>query len=96
MGYAVNLSNVSTSFLSAKDDHEWIEYDHPNYDTQEKGPVTHEKYTKHIISDKTNIQMLGYTAVPYKDFLFVPDEDNSQKIFTFDIQRDQTDWHSMN
>ena len=40
--------------------------------------------------------MLGYTAVPYKDFLFVPDENNSQKIFTFDIQRDQTDWHSMN
>jgi hypothetical protein len=96
MGYAVNLSNVSTSFLSAKDDHEWIEYDHPNYDTQEKDPVTHEKYTKHIVSDKTNIQMLGYTAVPYKDFLFVPDENNSQKIFTFDIQRDQTDWHSMN
>lgn len=36
MGYAVNLSNVFTSFLSAKDDHKWIEYDHPNYDTQEK------------------------------------------------------------
>lgn len=96
MGYAVNLSNVSTSFLSAKDDREWIEYDHPNYDTQEKDPVTHEKYTKHIISDKTNIQMLGYSAVPYKDFLFIPDENSSQKIFTFDIQRDQTDWHSMN
>ena len=88
MGYAVNLSNVSTSFLSAKDDHEWIAYDHPGYDTQEG-------YTKHIISDGTSIQMLGYRAVPYKDFLFVPDKNDSQKIFTFSIQRDHTDWHSM-
>ncbi len=89
MGYIVNLSNVSTSFLSAKDDHEWIAYDHPGYDTQSG-------YTKHIVSDNTNIQMLGYRYDPYKDFLFVPDKNDSQKIFTFDIQRDKTDWHSMN
>lgn len=88
MGYSVNLSNVSTSFLSAKDNHEWIEYDHPGYDTQDG-------YTKHIVYDGTSIQMLGYRSVPYKDFLFVPDENSSQKIFTFDIQRDRTDWHSM-
>lgn len=88
MGYSVNLSNVSTSFLSAKDNHEWIEYDHPGYDTQDG-------YTKHIVYDDTSIQMLGYRSVPYKDFLFVPDENSSQKIFTFDIQRDRTDWHSM-
>lgn len=89
MGYVVNLSNVSTSYLSAKDNHQWVEYDHPGYDTQAG-------YTKHIVYDDTSIQMLGYRSVPYKDFLFVPDGNSSQKIFTFDIQRDRTDWHSMN
>lgn len=88
MGYVVNLSNVSTSYLSAKDSHQWIEYDHPGYDTQDG-------YTKHIVYDDMNIQMLGYRYDAYKDFLFVPDENNSQKIFTFDIQRDGSDWHSM-
>ena len=89
MGYIVNLSNVSTSFFSAKDTHQWIEYDHPNYNTQKP-------YTQHIVYEDNNIKMLGYTSVPYKDFLFVPDDNSSQKIFTFDIQRDKTDWHSMN
>lgn len=89
MGYAVNLSNVSTSYLSAKDTFAWIEYDHPNYNTQTP-------YTQHIVYDDNNIKMLGYTAVAYKDFLLVPDENSSQKIFNFDIQRDKTDWHSMN
>ena len=89
MGYVVNLSNVSTSYLSAKDTFAWIEYDHPNFNTQTP-------YTQHIVYDGDNIKMLGYTAVPYKDFLLVPDENSSQKIFNFDIQRDKTDWHSMN
>lgn len=88
-GYVVNLSNVSTSYLSAKDTFAWIEYDHPNFNTQTP-------YTQHIVYDGDNIKMLGYTAVPYKDFLLVPDENSSQKIFNFDIQRDKTDWHSMN
>ena len=88
IGYAVNLSN-STSYLSAKDTFAWIEYDHPNYNTQTP-------YTQHIVYDDNSIKMLGYTAVAYKDFLLVPDENSSQKIFNFDIQRDKTDWHSMN
>lgn len=89
MGYVVNLSDVSTSYLSAKDTFAWIEYDHPNYNTQTP-------YTQHIVYDDNNIKMLGYTSVAYKDFLLVPDENSSQKIFNFDIQRDKTDWHSMN
>ncbi len=89
MRYVVNLSNVSTSYLSAKDTFAWIEYDHPNYNTQTP-------YTQHIVYDDNNIKMLGYTSVAYKDFLLVPDENSSQKIFNFDIQRDKTDWHSMN
>lgn len=89
LGYIVNLSSVDTSYLTARDTFAWIEYDHPNYNTQSP-------YTKHIVYEEDNIQMLGYTAVPYKDFLLVPDDNDSRKIFTFDIQRDTTDWHSMN
>lgn len=89
LGYIVNLSSVDTSYLTARDTFAWIEYDHPNYNTQSP-------YTKHIVYEEDNIKMLGYTAVPYKDFLLVPDDNDSRKIFTFDIQRDTTDWHSMN
>ncbi|MDR1674139.1 MAG: terpene cyclase/mutase family protein, partial [Oscillospiraceae bacterium] len=88
LGYIVNMSSVDTSYLSAKDTFAWIEYDHPNYNTQSP-------YTQHIVYEDNNIRMLGYTAVPYKDFLLVPDSNDSQKIFNFDIQRDSTDWHSM-
>lgn len=88
LGYIVNICSVDTSYLTAKDTFAWIEYDHPNYNTQSP-------YTKHIIYEGDNIKMLGYTAVPYKDFLLVPDNNNSQKLFNFDIQRDNTDWHSM-
>ena len=49
MGYAVNLSNESTSYLSAKDTFAWIEYDHPNYNTQTP-------YTQHIVYDDNNIK----------------------------------------
>lgn len=87
-GYIVNLCSVETSYLTAQDTFAWNEYDHPNYDVQSP-------YTKHIIYDGDNIKMTGYRYVPYKDFLLVPDNNNSQKIFTFDIQRDNTDWHSM-
>lgn len=89
LGYIVNICSVSTSYLTAKDTFAWNEYDHPNYNTQAP-------YTQHIVYDGDNIRMLGYTSVPYKDFLLVPDENSSQKQFNFDIQRDKTDWHSMN
>lgn len=87
-GYIVNLCSVETSYLTAQDTFAWNEYDHPNYDVQSP-------YTKHIIYEEDNIKMTGYQYVPYKDFLLVPDNNNSQKLFTFDIQRDNTDWHSM-
>jgi hypothetical protein len=39
--------------------------------------------------------MVGYTVFAMKDFLFVPDTNETQKTFTFDIRRDTTDWHSI-
>ncbi len=89
-GYTVHLSTVETSSLSAKDSFAWTEYDHYNY--RDSYLPTLEK---HIIYDGSNIQMLGYGRAALKDFLLVNDENESQKIFTFDIKRDSTDWHSM-
>ena len=50
---------------------------------------------KHILFNGSDIQMVGYTYEAFKDFLFIPDTNKTQKTFTFDLQRDATDWHSM-
>lgn len=79
-----------TNTLTAQDTFAWTEYDHYNF-------VDHYLPTlpKHINYNGNNIKMIGYSRDPFKDFLLVEDDDNSRKIFDFDIQRDGTDWHSM-
>lgn len=89
-GYQVNLSTITTSKLTAQDTFAWTEYDHYNYVDRYLPTLT-----KHIIYEGNHIKMLGYSYAPLKDFLLVEDENDSQKIFSFDIQRDGTDWHSM-
>lgn len=89
LGYIVNLSSINTSYITSSDTFAWVEYDHPNFNTEKP-------YTKHIVYEGKDIKMLGYTSAPYKDFLFVPGENELQKVFTFDVQKDKTDWHSMN
>ncbi|WP_455718223.1 hypothetical protein [Anaerosporobacter sp.] len=84
------ISTVSTSTLTAEDQFAWKEYDHYNYKDQHLPTLA-----KHIIYNKTDIKMLGYSVAPLKDFLYVADDNAGQKIFEFDIQRDATDWHSM-
>ena len=39
--------------------------------------------------------MLGYNVEAYKDFLFMNNNDKGLKIFSFDLHRDRTDWHSI-
>ncbi len=76
--------------LTAQDTFAWTEYDHYNYTDQYLPTLD-----KHIIYEGDNIKMLGYSVSPLKDFLLVESDDNSRKILSFDIRRDQTDWHSM-
>ena len=85
-----------TNTLTAQDTFAWTEYDHDNYTDSYLGFMS-----DHIIYDGNNIQMVGYGVSPFKDFLFV-DNDNEvneytdlKQTFTFDIQRDSTSWHSM-
>ena len=89
-GFNVNLSSVTTSTLTAQDKFAWTEYDHYNYSDRYLSTLD-----KHIVYEENSIKMLGYSQSPLRDFLFVNDTTSSQKIFTFDMQRDRTDWHSM-
>ena len=90
MGIDAKVSTVSTSALTAQDTFAWTEYDHYNY--QDMHLPTMEK---HILYEGNDIKMMGYSQSAVKDFLFVDDKDDSVKVFEFDLQRDGTDWHSM-
>ena len=81
-----------TNTLTAQDTFAWTEYDHDNF-TDRYAP----SIPDHIIYDGRNIKMVGYGYSKYKDFLLINDTENknSKKTFTFNIQRDGTDWHSM-
>ena len=89
-GIEANVTTVSTSAITATDTFAWKEYDH--YDYRDYWLPT---IPKHIIYDGKDIKMLGYSYAPLKDFLYVEDSDDTRKVFDFDLQRDGTDWHSM-
>ena len=87
LGYSVGTSAKYTC-LTAKSRNSWKEYDHPNIDVQPPN-------VKHILYQNENIVMTGYTKVAYKDFLLADGSDESFQLFTFEIERDGNDWHSI-
>lgn len=89
-GIDARISTISTSTLTAQDTFAWKEYDHYNYNDSYLPTIP-----KHIIYSNMDIKMLGYSRDALKDFLYVADDDPGTKIFEFDLQRDGTDWHSM-
>lgn len=84
-GIDAKVDAISTSIYTAQDTFAWKEYSHYNCDG----------YENHIIYDEDSIQMVGYQSSPKKDFLYIANDNPGQKIFEFDLQRDRTDWHSM-
>ena len=90
LGIEANVSTVSTSALTAQDTFAWTEYDHYNYSDWYLPTIP-----QHIIYDGNDIKMVGYSRQPLKDFLYIDDNDSSRKVFEFDLQRDNTNWHSM-
>ena len=89
-GVDAKIDAISTSTLTAQDRFAWKEYDHYNY--KDRYLPTMEK---HILYNENDIQMMGYSCSAIKDFLYVADDNPGQKTFEFDLQRDRTDWHSM-
>ncbi len=90
LGIEAKVSTVSSSALTAQDTFAWKEYDHYDYKDSYG-----QQLPKHILYDGKDIKMLGYFWAPLKDFLYIDDNDSSRKVFEFDLQRDGTDWHSM-
>lgn len=90
LGIEAKVSTVSSSALTAQDTFAWKEYDHYDYKDSYG-----QQLPKHILYDGKDIKMLGYFRAPLKDFLYIDDNDSSRKVFEFDLQRDGTDWHSM-
>lgn len=84
-GIDAKVDAVSTSTYTAQDTFAWKEYGHYNCDG----------YAEHIIYEEDAIKMIGYYSSPKKDFLYIANDNPGQKTFEFDLQRDNTDWHSM-
>ncbi len=89
-GFDVRLSTVSTSTLTAQDTFAWDEYDHYDYADSYLATIP-----KHILYEEDSIRMVGYSWAALRDWLYVDDGFNAQRVLSFDMVRDRTDWHSM-
>lgn len=89
-GVDAKVDTVETSAFRAQDTFAWKEFDHYNYN--DRWLPTQEK---HIIYDGSDIRMEGYSQKAMRDFLYVEDNDPGKKTFEFDMEKDKTNWHSM-
>ena len=74
---------------------DYEKYDHYNYSEQYSTSLT-----EHIVFQGNNIQMLGYSRDPLKEFILIKDDVSllsayKQVLLSFCIKRDSNDWHTM-
>ncbi|MGN0368088.1 MAG: hypothetical protein ACI4EK_04835, partial [Wujia sp.] len=84
-GIDAKVETVSTSTYTAQDTFAWKEYGHNDCDGLKE----------HIMYKDSSIIMEGYYSLAIKDFLYIANDSPGQKTFEFDLQKDHTDWHSM-
>ena len=89
-GVDARVDTVSASMLTAQDTFAWKEYDHYNFPDKFLP-----KLEKHILYEGDDIRMVGYSEHALNDFLYIADDNPGKKTFEFDLQRDSTDWHSI-
>lgn len=89
-GFTVRVNSNEVSTLTAKDSFDWEVYDHNNY-----SEAYFKTLEKHILLVDNSIKMLGYSEDPNVDFLYINSDVEGQKEFTFDMQKDSADWHSL-
>ena len=103
-GVQFRLGGVESHTYSASDAFSWEVYDHPNYTTMsgsfytQGNPVTTPNPRPSsimITNDGADIRMEGYNREAYKDFLYLPDNDPGEKVFTFDLLSSANSYHSM-
>ena len=78
----------------AKDTFDWTWYEHQDYEFKYISPKPANREHSIEINGK-DIKMNGFNEESYKDFLFMPNTDDNMKLFSFDLMRDRTDWHSI-
>lgn len=88
----------SIHVMTATNNFGFVEYQQENY----KEPYRNNEIYDHIYMEGNDIVMKGYTDKPFKDmYITQQNDDNSsyihsqQKLITFNIKRDSTDWHTM-
>ena len=92
-----NTTTKTIKLLAAGMEYDWKHYDH--YDFKEDyGPTL----AKHIEISDTDIKMIGYTVVGFKDFLLTHENDDpdsfvhwKKKVISFNLDRDDANWHTM-
>ena len=84
--------------MTASSDFGFVEFQQENY----KEPYLNNKILDHITKEGNDIVMKGYTDKPFKDMYITQKNDDNesyihsqQKLITFNIKRDSTDWHTM-
>lgn len=97
-GIDAQISSVETTALSMQNTFQWQEYTHNYTDSAYHGATSEGAWTSnHIVKNNggKTITFYGYDSPAYHDFLFLPDEQQSKKTFTFDVSEDSTVWHAL-
>ena len=89
MGIHVSYDSILSS-ISAQDSFAWEEYDHYNYVDRYAKDLD-----KHITFNNNDVIMTGYGHYGFKDFLYINDNQPTEKNFSFTMKKDLTDWHSI-
>lgn len=97
-GIDAQISSVETTSLSTTNTFAWQEFSHYYTDDAYNGRTVNGVWTNnHIIQENNGKQITfyGYERPAYKDFLFLPDDQQSKKTFSFEVNEDVTDWHTL-
>lgn len=97
-GIDARISSVETTALSTQSSFAWQEYSHYSTDSAYDGDYVNGTFTNnHIVQENggKTITFYGYSRPAYKDFLFLPDNQQSKKTFSFEVNEAQTDWHTL-
>ncbi len=85
------------NILTSTSNFDWNVYDHYNCSEPYSNTLP-----KHIVTNDNDIKMIGYSALPLKDFMLTNKNNDdtsfihsSQKILSFNIKRDSNNWHTM-
>ncbi|MBP1931823.1 PKD domain-containing protein [Ammoniphilus resinae] len=95
-GIDAEITSIETTQLAVENNFAWVEYSHSYTDSAYSGSTSNGvPTTNHIVKNGKDLTFYGYDAPGYKDFLFMPNNVKSKKTFRFQVNENQTDWHTL-